>query len=412
MAQQSAVGEQKVPGLVSGLKVVECGQGVSAAFGAKMLADLGAEVIKVEPPEGDLTRRRGPFPHDEPDPEKSGLFIYLNSNKKGITLDLSLDKGRDALQRLLAKRDVLIHNVPPPERARVGLEGGVLTARFPSLIVTSISPFGDTGPRKDWRAYDLNVMNAGGFAFLSPGASQFPELPPLKPFGHQGDFQGGVHAAFATLAAYWHRMATGAGQAVDISEQECIAAMLEMNFMHYTYAGRETSRLGQRMIAPWTMLDCSDGKAFVVCVEEDQWQRLVELMGNPEWAKEEIFKDRVARGKNADALYALMAEWASTWKVQDLYREGQKRRIAFAPVNTMADLYQSEHLSERGYFVPLGDSASSEKMPGAPSKYSAGGWSLRSPAPRLGQHNDEVLRAELGMTREQVADLTRGSKHG
>src|ERR1700730_489125 len=104
----------KNPRGLGAIRIVECGQGVSAAFGAKMLADLGAEVIKVEPPEGDLTRRRGPFPHDEPDPEKSGLFIYLNSNKKGIALDLSLDKGRDALQRLLAKRDVLIHNVPPP----------------------------------------------------------------------------------------------------------------------------------------------------------------------------------------------------------------------------------------------------------------------------------------------------------
>jgi crotonobetainyl-CoA:carnitine CoA-transferase CaiB-like acyl-CoA transferase len=237
-------------------------------------------------------------------------------------------------------------------------------------------------------------------------------MPPLKPFGHQGDFQGGVHAAFTTLAAYWNRLATGKGQAIDVSEQECIAAMLEMNFMHYTYAGRETSRLGQRMIAPWTMLQCSDGLAFVVCVEEDQWQRLVEMMGNPEWAREELFKDRVARGQNADALYALMSEWASTWKVHDMYREGQKRRIAFAPVNTMADLYKSEQLHERGFLVPFGDGRNQMNMPGAPSKYSSGGWSMRTPPPRLGEHNEEVFCNELGMTRQQAMESARGSSNG
>ena len=409
MAQQSNGERAKAGGLLEGLKVIECGEGVSAAFSAKMLADVGADVIKIESPQGDRTRRHGPFRDDKPDPENSGIFVYLNGNKKSITLDLTNSQSREVLKKLLGKADVLIHNVPPPERAKHGLESPALCAAFPTLIVTSISPFGDSGPRKDWRAYDLNVMNAGGFAFLSPGASQYPDLPPLKPFGDQGDFQGGVHAAYATLAAYYGRLVSGVGQAIDVSEQECIAAMLEMNFMHYTYANRETSRLGVRMIGPWTMLDCSDGKVLVVCVEEEQWQRMVELMGNPEWAKEEIFKDRVSRGQNADALIALMGEWASTWKAQDLYNEGQKRRIAFAPVNTMADLYSSEHLQAREYYVPFGDPAQKMKMPGAPSKYSSpGAWSLRSPAPRLGQHNEEVLCGELGLSPTQAAELTRG----
>ena len=315
----------KDPRGLGAIRVVECGQGVSAAFGAKMIADLGAEVIKVEPPGGDLTRRRGPFPDDQADPEKSGLFIYLNTNKRGVVADLAKPEGRELLGRCWEKADILIHNVPPPDRTARGLDSAALCATHPKLIVTSISMFGDRGPRANWRGYDLNASNAGGWAYLSPGASPYPELPPLKCFGAQGDFQGGAHAAMLTsLAAYLHRLKTGKGQAIDVSEQECIAAMLEMNLMHWTYAHRETSRLGSRLLGPWFIADCADGKIFALAVEEEQWKRLVELMGNPEWASEEIFKDRVSRGRTMDALKALMSEWLSQWKVQDLYRAAQE----------------------------------------------------------------------------------------
>src|SRR5271166_4742507 len=378
-------------GLLSGISVVECGAGVAAAFATKLMADLGADVIKVEPPEGDWTRRYGPFPGDQPDPEKSGLFIYLNANKRGVTLDLAAKKDRDALDSLLANADLLVHNVAPTKRDGIGLASAKLTSDFPQLVVAAISPFGDTGPYRNWNAYELNVVNAGGWAFLSPGASEFPELPPLKAFGHQGDYQGGLHACVAGLAAYFHRLDSGKGQAIEVSQQECIAAMLEMNLVHYTYAGRETSRLGTRLLGPWKIMETADGNILAVSVEEDQWKRLVEFMGDPEWAHEEIFQDRLARGRNGDALYALMQEWISGWKTQELYHEAQHRRIPFAAVNNMSDLYANSHLEDRGFFVELNQpGVGSIKMPGAPSKY-ASGWSLRTPAPRLGQHNREIL---------------------
>src|SRR5258708_9394215 len=252
------------------IRIVECGEGVSAAFGAKLLADLGADVIKIESPTGDLTRRRGPFPHSAPDPEKSGLFIYLNANKRGVVADLEHPEGRASLHSLLATADVLIHNVAPQERVARGLDSTALCAAYPKLIVTSISMFGDYGPHANYRGYELNAAHASGWAFLSPGASPHADLPPLKCYGHQLDFQGGAHAAMATLAAYLHRFKGGKGQAVDISEQECVAAMLEQNFVHYTYAGQQASRLGQRIIGPWFIADCADGKIFVFTVEEDQ----------------------------------------------------------------------------------------------------------------------------------------------
>jgi crotonobetainyl-CoA:carnitine CoA-transferase CaiB-like acyl-CoA transferase len=380
-------------GPLSGISVLECGEGVAAAFATKLMADLGANVIKVEPPEGDLTRRYGPFPANQPDPEKSGLFIYLNANKRGVTLDLSKEKDRAAMRALLANADLLVHNVAPARRAELGLESAKLITDFPQLVIAAISPFGGSGPYRDWKAYELNVVNAGGWAFLSPGASEFPELPPLKAFGHQGDYQGGLHACFAALAGYFHRVGSGKGQSIEVSQQECIAGMLEMNLMHYTYAGRETSRLGTRVLGPWKIMDAADGHILAVCVEEDQWKRLVELMGDPEWAHEEVFQDRLARGRNADALYALMQEWISGWKTQELYHEAQKRRIPFAAINQMKDIYSSEHMSERGFFVELDQPGVGKiKMPGAPSKY-VSGWALRTPAPRLGQHNAELLNA-------------------
>jgi crotonobetainyl-CoA:carnitine CoA-transferase CaiB-like acyl-CoA transferase len=389
------------------LKIIECGQGVSAAFGAKLLADLGAEVIKVEPPEGDLTRRRGPFPPDQADPEESGLFIYLNSNKRGVVIDLRRSEGRQLLSQLLNHADVLLHNVPPSERDMMGLDSARLRDYHQQLIVAAISIFGESGRYAGYKGYELTASNASGWSFLSPGASPYPALPPLKCFGSQCDFQGGVHAAIAILAAYFHRLKAGSsGQSIEISEQEAVAAMLEMNFMHYTYAARETSRLGNRALGPWFIADCADGQIFVLAVEEDQWKRLVEFMGNPEWAGEELFKDRLSRAQNMDALKALMTEWLAGWQVQDLYRAAQEHRIPFAPINTMRSLYESEHLRERNFYVELEQPGIGKlQLPGMPSRYGNSHWAIRRPAPRLGEHNEQVFRGDLGLTSERLTAL-------
>jgi crotonobetainyl-CoA:carnitine CoA-transferase CaiB-like acyl-CoA transferase len=375
------------------LRVVECGSGVSAAYAAKLMADVGADVIKVEPPAGDVMRQRGPFPDDRPDPETSGSFTYLNTNKRGIVADLTTPEGQERLDTLLADADVLVHNLPVTDRASCGLDSTDLTRRFPQLVVTSISMFGDSGLRAHWKGYELVASNAGGWAFLSPGASPSPELPPLKPFGAQCDFHAAAYAAMTSLAAFRHRLRTGTGQAVDVSEQEAVAAMLEMNFMHWTYAGRETSRLGARALGPWFIADCADGKIFALAVEEEQWQRLVTMMGTPEWASEEIFKDRLARGQNMDVLKIFMDEWLGGWKVNELYRAAQRQRVPFAPVNTMRQMYDNEHLRDRQFFVAFDQPGMGTlHLPGAPSKYSRTEWSLRRPAPRLGQHTDDVIR--------------------
>ena len=406
MAESAKMAPSSTKGALTGISVVECGEGVSAAYAAKLLGDLGADVIKVEPPAGDLTRRRGPFPKDTPHPDKSGLFMYLNANKRGVTLDLTQSEGQELLARMLDKADILVHNVPPTKRAAQGLDSSALCAKYPSLIVTAISIFGDSGPYANYNGYELTSVNAGGWSFLSPGASPFADKPPLKAFGQQGDFQGGVHAAMVTLGAYLTRLKSGKGQSIEVSEQETVAGILEMNFMHWTYAGRETSRLGNRLLGPWFILDCADGKIFVLCVEEHQWKALVELMGNPEWAQMDIFADRLQRGTNQDALKALMSEWVSTWKVQDLFREGQKRRIPFAAVNRMSDLYNDPHLREREFFIKQNQpDAGTFEVPGTPFQSPTAPRGLRRPAPHLGEHSEEVFCNQLGVSRDQLAKL-------
>jgi CoA:oxalate CoA-transferase len=190
---------------LAGISVVECGEGVSAAFGARMMALLGARVIKVEPPQGDLTRGRGPFFNDTPDPENSGLFLYLNSGKRGVTLDLTDRRGRAALDDLVSDADILIHNIPASERAACAIEGKALSMRHPRLIVAGISRYGDFGPRSHFKAYELNTIHASGSAILNPYLCESPDLPPLKYFGAQAEFQAGMHAAVAALGALMYR---------------------------------------------------------------------------------------------------------------------------------------------------------------------------------------------------------------
>lgn len=407
-SDQATTGKPGRCDILADLKVVECGEGVSAAFAAKMMADLGANVIKVESPDGDLTRRRGPYPDDKPDPEKSGLFLYLNNNKRGVTLDLEKPKGRRLLRSLLSEADILVHNIAPRDRGALELESEMLSREFPGLIVIGISPFGDQGPYRDWKAYSLNIENAGGMAFLAPGASQYPELPPLKAFGYQAEYQGGVHACYAGLAAYFSRLNGDDALVIEISEQECLAAMLEMNLMHYTYAGRETSRLGKRVIGPWLLAECSDGVIFVACAEEAQWQRMVQLMGDPDWAHEELFKDRVVRGANADALNLFIKEWIAPWKKRDLFHTGQGQRIPFATVNTMQDVSEDTQLNFRDYFVTVDHPGIGKlRMPGAPSRYGVEAWAIRAIAPKLGQHNEEVFIKELGLSQDEFAALKK-----
>jgi CoA:oxalate CoA-transferase len=396
-------------GALSDLKIIEVGEMVSAPYCGKLLADLGADVIKVERPKvGDRARTRGPFPKDDPHPDKSGLFLYLNTNKRGITLDLAQAEGMELLERLAADADVLIHNVMPSDMERVGLTYDRMKRANPNLIMTSITPFGLSGPNRNWRAEDLTVWCAGGVCVLNGGGPEHADLPPLKTFGQQSGYQAGVHAAVPTLAAAFARLGGEAGQHIEVSAQEAIISQLEMTFEYWPYMKMIATRLGQKPIQPVETMQCKDGYIYLCCIEEHQWRGFVEIMGSPEWAGEEIFKDRLTRAQNWDVLKVFLEEWVSQQTVLDLYRKAQAKRVPFAPVSTMGDLLSNEHLKSRGFFVEITHPvAGAHKYPGAPLKYHRTPWQLRTPAPTLGQHNAEVFGAKLNLSQSRIDELKR-----
>src|SRR6202166_2577435 len=207
-------------GALSSLKIVEVGEMVSAPYCSKLLADMGADVIKIERPgAGDRSRTRGPFPGDKPNPETSGLILYLNTKQRGITLDITQPEGFEIFEKLVAGADILIHNVTPPDMDRVGLSYERMNRVNPKLIMTSILPFGLSGPYRNYRAEDLTIWCAGGVCVLN-GSAEHPELPPLKTAGHQAGYQGGVHGATATIPEAFAQLSDGAGQHIEVSVQE------------------------------------------------------------------------------------------------------------------------------------------------------------------------------------------------
>jgi crotonobetainyl-CoA:carnitine CoA-transferase CaiB-like acyl-CoA transferase len=393
---------------LEGVRILECGHLVSAAYAAKLMADMGAEVIKIEEPgHGDLARQRGPYPHHTPHPEKSGLFLYLNTNKYGVTLDLRQAAGQDVFHKLVRETDVLLHNYHPTEMAALGLDYTELEKINPKLVMTSVTPFGLSGPHRDYQATDLTLWNAGGIAWLNGGGPGTDDMPPLRAFGQQSGYQAGVNAGIATLGALFSRLSSGEGQHVEVSAQECLLSILELTFEFYPYMGITASRLGQKPIQPLDFFECKDGWIFLCCVEEHQWKNFLDLMGSPEWAGEEIFADRISRGANGDALKPLLQDWMQDQSVMDLYDKAQARRVPIAPVSTMGDLFANEHLKARGFFATIDHPATGAlQYPGALYKCSETPWDIRRPAPLLGQHNNDIY-GRLGLSAQEIDTLKR-----
>ena len=383
---------------LDGIRVVEMGQMVAAPWTAKLLADLGADVIKVEPPDGDPARRRGPYRPDAGDQgDIGGLFAAINTNKRSVVANLSHTDGRLTLDRLLADADLLIHDLTPRAAAELNLMPESLRAQHPSLVTMSITPFGQTGPYADWRAEELQVVHGGGWGWLAPGCVQDPELPPLKPHGHQAAFQSGFAAACASLAAVDRAQRTGHGEYIDFAQMSYVVGMLEAAFIIWSYTGEIPSRLGARILNPWGIFPATDGHIFLVCVESDQWERLKDLMGRPEWADMDIFDTVEGRFENEDLLRMWLGEWIATHSVMDLFHRGQAERLAFAPVNTVAQMAADPHLAARDFLVTYDQPGlGSITVPGAPSRLANRWWSIRRPAPALGEHDGDEFgdRAE------------------
>jgi crotonobetainyl-CoA:carnitine CoA-transferase CaiB-like acyl-CoA transferase len=378
------------------MRVLELGGGVSAALAARLLGDHGADVVKLEEPEGDRSRRRGPFPGGTRDPEQSGLFLGLNTNKRGVRVDLASREGRGELLHLIDWADVVIHSCDRMRATALGLDAESLERRRPDLVTLQITPFGASGPYADFRAEELTVSNAGGWAGLCPAATQRPDLPPLKVFGHQCGLMSGVAGATAAMAAYSAARRSGIGEFIDFSEQAYTASVLENGIPHYGYQGLVATRYGTRLLIPWGIFECRDGPLFLVCVEQDQWERLVQLMGSPEWASLEVFETLLGRAQNHDILHTFVQEWLADQSVLQVYHEMQRLRICAAPVLSCAQLSESEHLRAREFFCEVSHSGAGRlRHLGSAARTAEGRLPVRRGAPMHGEHDGEILAGKL-----------------
>ncbi|MDG2335594.1 MAG: CoA transferase [Myxococcota bacterium] len=381
-------------GALDGIKVVELGESVSAPYCAKLFADYGADVVKVESgPAGDPSRSWGPFPGDEPDPEKSGLFHFLNTNKRSIDLDLETSAGREAFLDLVRSADVLIENMRPAWKRERELDWSELKALNPQLVMISITPFGQTGPYADWRAYDLNAYHLTGASNRYCGR---PGEMPLEHGTFAADFFGAVSAAAWGLAATLGRENVGGGQHVDVSCAEAIAAAFVggQNIGGFAQDGAFDKRtgVGMPLAAPASIVPCKDGHVWMLALEPGQWNGLREVMGDPEWMQLEMFQDMFSRGENADLIYPLVQEWSAEHTKMDIMDRCQAAGCPITAVFTVAEAAEHPHLKERGYIVELEHPRLGRYQTlGAPFKLSETPGGPERPAPLLGEHRDEIL---------------------
>ncbi len=379
--------------LLDGLNVLELGEGVSAAYCAKLLGQLGARVVKVEPPEGDRTRRVGPFPGDEAHPERSALFLALNVNKYGVTVDLTTEEGRQAARSLANGSDVVVENLGLGALDRLGLGYDSLAASNSGLVHASITPFGPWSTRDGDRATDLTLFHGSGHAHALLGPVDDPaRAAPVRAGGWQSHMAAGLAAATAVLTALYHRQVTGEGSRVDVSEYEALATQLIASFAGHAYGQpaasrdrRETGSVG----AIGGVLPCNDGYVAISPREEAQWRQWIEVMGNPDWGADERFATREAREANTSELWGLLGEWSRRYSKFDIARWGQSRRIPCFPVNTAEDLFTDPHLAHREFFSELEHPvAGTLRYPGAAYRLSNSPASAnRRAAPTLGAHN-------------------------
>lgn len=397
---------------LTGLKALEYGEFISGPYCGKLLADLGAEVIKVEQPGlGDKARQWGPFPQDLPHPEKSGLFLYLNTNKLGVTLNLSSNAGVKIFKELLKQVDVVIENNPPKEMKRLGLDYESLCRINPRLVVTSITPFGQTGPYRDYKGCDLIGFHMSGEAYINPlgGVDDIEQQPPLKVPGHTGDFMAGLSAAVCTMSAVIAQQATDLGQHVDLSQHEALVHMTVHEIGAFTYEGIPYKRKKDESPSGRTgfgVQPSKDGHLVMSISNDNAWAGLVEMIGNPDWAKSEQYKDPASRRNKMNEIAPKVTEWLKDRTTKELIEAVQGKRIPFAPLNTVKEAINSEQLAVRDFFVDVDHrEAGKFKYPGAPYKLSGTPWRVKRPAPLLGEHNEEVYCQMLGYSRQDLVKM-------
>jgi benzylsuccinate CoA-transferase BbsE subunit len=400
------------PGALDGVRVLDL-SGPLGNYCGKMFAELGADVILVEPAGGTRARFEPPFLDATPGLERSLSYAYYNTSKRGITLNLDCASGQGLLRKLAAGADILIETEKPGRMRERGLAYEDLAEGAPRLVYTSITPFGQAGPYAQFEAEDINALAMGGLLYLGG----YPDTPPMRMHGNQGVLCANMYAAVAAQLALARQENTGRGQHVDVSMQECIVMALENAVQFYDLEGTVRKRYaGEQRWAGTGVFECKDGHIYLMAGgigANKFWARSVqwfaeegmagvdELKGE-DWARVEFLTSEDAKRRFSE----IFNPWARQYTKDYLYREGQRRKIPIATISEPSDLLGSRQLAFREYFTRVPHHLREEPllMPGAPYKLSETPWRIQRPAPRLGEHNAEVY-GEVGVEPAELAQL-------
>jgi len=381
------------------------------AYCTKILADLGADVIKIEPPGGDATRDVPPFYRDIPHRERSLYFWQYNSNKRSITLALETTEGQQILKRLVKTADIVVETFRPGYLDGLGLGYEALSEIKPALIMTSITAFGQTGPYQDYQASDIVGVAMGGMM----NTCGDPDEPPLRPYGGQGYHVAANHAAIATLIALYHRDITGKGQHIDVSMQTAIAQSIEFANEFYLYRQwvlkRQGSRHGSDGIGEPVgyVIPCQDG---YLCnfghVGPLDWMEADGVVGtlkeDTRWLEDPLFRRDPENRRYLDEQHRA---WAMLHTREEITEGCQNMHISWAKCNTLEELFEDEHLLERGFWIDVEhpEVGATFTYPGAPYILQETPWRMVRRAPLIGEHNAEIYEKELGFTKEELSIL-------
>ncbi len=378
--------------LLSSLTALELGGSVGVAFCGKLLAEMGVDVVMVEPPEGHPLRRAAPRARLGDGSEASALFLYLAAGKESVVLERNGAAGRAELGELVAGADLVIHDLTDRAAAEAGFDFASLCILRPGIVVAAITPYGCSGPYADRPATDLTVFALSGHLYLTGSA----EREPLLPYGHQPALFGGVLGAEVALAALLRSQQDGSPRFLDISEQEALASALDTTLNRYSYLGAERGRYGNRLQdrTPLTDIYRTRDGYFLICVyTEVQWCEFCAMVGRPEWLADEELRTLAGRLRRGAEIEAAMRDWFAALSSREALVECQRHRLPSCIAASVPELLEDPQLLAREHFAVVEDPLAGRlKYPKLPYVFSTGA-SREAPAPALGEHKGALRRA-------------------
>lgn len=393
---------------LEGIRILDLTQIYAGPYCSMLFADMGAEVIKIEPPWGEIIRDNPPLvkqgeggPHDR---SRSGYFLTLNRNKCGITLNLKHPRAVEIFKELVKIGDVVIENYAPGVMKRLGIDYPVLREVNPRIIMCSISGFGQWGPYAERMSFDIIAQAMSGMISVTG----HPDSPPTKVGTSLGDVTASLHGAFAIMAALWYRERTGEGQYIDVSMQECTVAILEGAIPRWTIGQELLTPIGSMNPheCPMAAFRCKDGYIIIATVGDEHWQRFCRALNKPEWATDPQYKTKRQRWEKKYILQEEIEKITAHYTVKEVSEMLDRQRVANSPILNIQQVVDDPHLHARGYFVEVEHPIIGRaKIPGIPFKLSKTPGTVSRPSPLVGEHNELLLQKYLGMSPEEVKRL-------